>query len=83
MTVFLLSFVIIALLIAGMAIGVIVSNKPIKGSCGGMTALGIDTECDICGGDPKKCDEENASDTDKGVSDLAYEVSNKVEDKTG
>lgn len=55
---FMLAFVILLLLIAGMSIGVIFSNKPIKGTCGGMAALGIDTSCDICGGDTSKCDEE-------------------------
>ena len=54
----LLAFILLALVIAGMAIGVILKGKPIKGSCGGMTALGMDTACDICGGDKKKCDDE-------------------------
>lgn len=58
MTVFILSALIIGLVIAGMAIGVILGREPIKGSCGGLGALGIDSRCDICGGDPKRCDEE-------------------------
>ena len=58
MTVFLISAVIIGLVMAGMAIGVIMGREPIKGSCGGMGALGVDTACEICGGDPKRCDEE-------------------------
>jgi hypothetical protein len=33
-------------------------RSPIKGSCGGMGALGVDSACEICGGDPKRCDEE-------------------------
>jgi hypothetical protein len=52
------AFFFIALLIAGMSLGVIFSNKPIKGTCGGIAALGLDRSCDICGGDMKKCDEE-------------------------
>lgn len=42
-----------------MAVGVIFGSKPIKGSCGGMSALGMDTACDICGGDTQRCEDEN------------------------
>jgi hypothetical protein len=58
MTLFLISVVVIGIVIAAMAVGVIFGRPPIKGSCGGMGALGIDTACDICGGDAKRCDEE-------------------------
>ena len=58
MAVFLISTLVIGLVIAGMAIGVMLGRPPIKGSCGGMGALGIDTACDLCGGDPNRCDEE-------------------------
>ena len=58
MTLFLISAAVIGLVIAGMAIGVIMGRQPIKGSCGGMGALGIDTTCEICGGNPQRCDEE-------------------------
>jgi len=58
MTLFLISMLVIGLVIAGMAVGVIAGRPPIKGSCGGMGALGIDTACEICGGDPQRCDEE-------------------------
>lgn len=58
MSMFLISVLVIGLVIAGMAVGVIMGRGPIKGSCGGMGALGIDTACDLCGGDPRRCDEE-------------------------
>ena len=58
MELFLVSFLVIGLVIAGMAVGVLAGRPPIKGSCGGMGALGIDTSCEICGGDPRRCDEE-------------------------
>ncbi|MGB1222346.1 MAG: (Na+)-NQR maturation NqrM [Alcanivoracaceae bacterium] len=48
--------VVIMLLFAGMAVGVIFSNKPIKGSCGGLNALGMKEGCEICGGDDSKCE---------------------------
>ena len=46
-------------LIAIMAIGVLMGKEPIAGSCGGVAAaLGEDDyTCEICGDDPKKCDE--------------------------
>ena len=65
-----LAFLLLALVIAGMAIGVIVKGQPIKGSCGGMTALGMDTACDICGGDTKKCEDEQ-----ERQKQLAYDAS--------
>ncbi len=58
MELFLISMLVIGLVIAGMAVGVMAGRSPIKGSCGGMGALGIDTACEICGGDPRRCDEE-------------------------
>jgi hypothetical protein len=58
MALFLISVLVICLVMAAMAVGVMNGRAPIKGSCGGMGALGIDTACDICGGDPQRCDEE-------------------------
>ncbi|MEZ5502613.1 MAG: (Na+)-NQR maturation NqrM [Halioglobus sp.] len=58
MTLFLISVLVMVLVIAAMAIGVMAGRSPIKGSCGGMGALGVDTACEICGGDPRRCDEE-------------------------
>ncbi|MCX4029411.1 (Na+)-NQR maturation NqrM [Endozoicomonas sp. SM1973] len=57
MTIF-LAFCLMLLIVVAMAIGVILAKKPIKGSCGGISALGMDTACDICGGDQAKCDKE-------------------------
>ena len=34
-------------------------RPPIKGSWGGLGALGVDQACELCGGDPKSCDEES------------------------
>ena len=59
MEMMLVTFVVMLVLVSAMAIGVIMGRDPIKGSCGGMSALGLETACDICGGNPAKCDEEN------------------------
>ena len=58
MATFIVSAVVFGLVIAGMAIGVIMGRAPIKGSCGGMGAVGIDAACDLCGGNPQRCEEE-------------------------
>ena len=52
MTVF-LSIIILGIAIFGLSIGVIFNDKPIQGSCGGISA---DESCTICGGDTEKCD---------------------------
>ena len=73
MAIFLVSLLVIGLVMAAMAIGVIMGRPPIKGSCGGMGALGIDTACDICGGNPQRCDEETRSgDSEKTAAKLFH-----------
>jgi hypothetical protein len=67
MITFIITLLVFALVLTIMAVGVIMGRDPIKGSCGGMGALGIDQACDICGGDPKRCDEETR-DGDVGKS---------------
>lgn len=56
MTTVLLSIGLFLLLFAAMAVGIMLGREPIKGSCGGMAALGLKSGCEICGGDRNKCD---------------------------
>ena len=74
-----LAFVVLLLIVAGMAIGVIMGRKPLKGSCGGVgAALGeVDYTCDLCGGDPNKCDEISQENEQDKASDLAYDATKK------
>lgn len=46
------------LVFLAMAVGVIFSNKPIKGSCGGLNNIGLEGTCEVCGGNLDKCEEE-------------------------
>jgi len=46
----LMSFVIIALAVTGMAIGVMAGRSPIKGSCGGLNGGG----CELCSGNCRR-----------------------------
>tara|TARA_R100001039_G_C1841094_1_gene102147 strand:+ start:1230 stop:1382 length:153 start_codon:yes stop_codon:yes gene_type:complete len=45
------------MVVAGMAVGVIFGREPIKGSCGGLNNAGVDGSCELCGGNPAKCEE--------------------------
>ncbi|PVY75444.1 hypothetical protein C8D92_107167 [Tamilnaduibacter salinus] len=74
MSTFLLALGLVAFLLLGMSIGVIMGRKPISGSCGGMSALGMDTACDVCGGDQKKCEKENAGHGGADDEPLAYDA---------
>ncbi len=66
--IWLATFLVFLLVVAGMAIGVMMGRKPIAGSCGGIASLGIEKECSICGGDMTKCEEANKTDGDSTPS---------------
>lgn len=74
---FLLVLMIVMFLVAAMSVGVMMGRKPISGSCGGLGAMGISKSCDICGGSPQKCEEENERMSAKGQSadELTYDAS--------
>ncbi|MGE4406811.1 (Na+)-NQR maturation NqrM [Pseudomonas sp.] len=72
----LLVFLVMLLVVFGMAIGVIMGRKPIAGSCGGIANLGIEKECSICGGSREKCEEVNEANK-QGKTDLAYDASRR------
>ena len=56
MSTMILAFVFMLLMVTAMAVGVLMGRKPISGTCGGMKALGMDMDCEICGGNPALCD---------------------------
>lgn len=73
MATILLSIVIALLVFGAMSIGIIFGRAPIKGSCGGMSALaGGDGSCQVCGGDSSKCPETGSSSGNSGAGKPAF-----------
>lgn len=55
MTTFFVTFLVFILFVAAMAVGVIFSNKKLKGSCGGLNNVdGLEGDCLLCSN--KKCE---------------------------
>ena len=61
MATIILSVVIALLVFAGMAVGLMFGRQPIKGSCGGMSAMAGGGSCSVCGDDPAKCPDQGAA----------------------
>lgn len=74
--IFLLSLIVMAIIIVAMSVGVLFKRKPIQGSCGGMSALGMKSDCEICGGNPSRCDEVNqqSGSSKTSAKDLSYDA---------
>ena len=74
------AFFVMLALVGAMAVGVMFGRQPIAGSCGGMKALGMEMECEVCGGDPQMCEKSPflkapADDSaDSASEDLAQKV---------
>jgi len=51
MTTFIITFILLALIIGLMSLGVILMGKNIKGSCGGLNALSNSDKCLVCNKD--------------------------------
>ncbi len=68
------AFVFFVLFFLGMSVSLLVKGKPIKGSCGGVAALMGNESCEICGGNPDKCEEVQQ---EKSSKNLAYNAAVK------
>lgn len=78
MLTFAITLVVLLSIIAIMSVGVMMGRKPIAGSCGGVgAALGEENYvCDICGGDPNKCDENTVTKSPESPS-LGYDAAGR------
>ena len=74
MTTLMITFGAFLAIIAMMAIGAIFANKPIKGSCGGLSTLGLKDGCMICGGADKNDPFSEAAAQGKDMDHLFYDA---------
>lgn len=79
MIVWLLVFVVMLLVVAGMAVGVMAGRKPIAGSCGGIANLGIEKSCGICGNDFSKCENKNQQHSSEKETLSTHTLSNELQ----
>ena len=78
---FVLALLVFVAIMAAMAVGVIFGRRPIAGSCGGMKALGMEMECEVCGGDPQMC--EKSPFLKATTDDLAESASSDLAQRVG
>ncbi len=73
-----LGFVVMLLIVLAMSVGVLLGRKPIKGSCGGLSALGMKESCDICGGQDDVCEKERRTQQAVANDELGYDATSPV-----
>ena len=69
---YLAALLVFGIVIAGMAVGVIFSNRRIKGSCGGLSAMSDEFGqplCGECGAPPGSCSDDDTASSNAVTSD--------------
>ncbi len=66
MTIFIVVFVVMLTVVLAMSIGVISGRKPIGGSCGGLGAVGLESNCQ-CKGDKSQCKKKKLAQEDSSL----------------
>lgn len=74
MSTLLIVFIVMVLFVVFMSAGVLLGGKPVSGSCGGMSAVGMKGACDVCGGDDSKC-ESKKDPARQEAEDMFYDAS--------
>lgn len=77
MSTLLIVFIVMIVFVITMSAGLLLGRKPISGSCGGMAAVGMESACDVCGGDKKKCDKENKQAAEKSSAAEFYDATKR------
>lgn len=75
-----MAFGFMLFIVAAMAVGVLMGRKPIAGSCGGLSAIGMKSACDVCGGSDEVCEKEklkNQSNANESAHDLTYNAADQ------
>jgi hypothetical protein len=69
MSVFLFSFIILLVVVVGMAIGIIAGRPAIKGSCGGLNHIGLSGSCGgACSAQEKEeCEKRKAQQAEESI----------------
>lgn len=58
---FIVVFVFMLVVVLLMAVGVVMGRRPISGSCGGLSGLGLKSACDVCSGKDECKNKKNKS----------------------
>lgn len=72
MTIFLLTFSFFIIIIAAMAIGYIIQQKTLAGSCGGLGSVGIDKACNC----DNPCEKRKEREREAALKENALDVKN-------
>ena len=86
MTTLLMAFGFILFIVIAMAVGVLMGRKPISGSCGGLSAIGMKSACDVCGGNDEVCEKEklkNKQLADENAKELTYNAAEQNNKNSG
>lgn len=70
-----MAFGFMLFIVTAMAVGVLMGRKPIAGSCGGLSTIGMKSACDVCGGNDEVCEKEklkNSAINNENTRELTY-----------
>lgn len=63
-----LTLLLVCLVFAAMAVGVLLGRKPIQGSCGGLGAVGVEGDCGACSRPAHQCPRKRSTRAEQGAT---------------